>query len=67
LRLLEVLKKDKKALFTAASKAAAAADYLAWLQPTEPAPTPSIYTGPLPLRTSVIDASLHMGDERDGN
>ena len=61
---LEVLKRDKKALFTAASKAAAAADYLAWLQPTSEDPAPSIYTGP--LRTSVADPALDMRGDPDG-
>jgi len=64
---LEVLKRDKKALFTAASKAAAAADYLAWLQPVTVEPLSDAKPVLLPIRTSVIDPILDMRGESDAH
>jgi antirestriction protein ArdC len=64
---LEVLQSDKKALFTAASKAAAAADYLDRLQLPTDVPAPDAYAGPLPLQASVGDALLRREDEHHGS
>lgn len=54
---LEVLKGDKRALFTAASKAAAAADYLAWLQPRSDDTGPNVSGRPVRVGALVLEAN----------
>lgn len=62
---LDVLRKDKKALLTAASKAAAAADYLAWLQPREEVSTTEREENP--VRAGAMLPGMAAGGEEGGH